>query len=111
MNLNLFNKFEKMIAGIPDKGVLRAVELECNMVEDDLGHKRTLPLADANSILSFQRFLKAAASGARVPTTALPMNHVTFYRETVDRLVDAGQLPSDAKERFEAAFSVALQKS
>lgn len=111
MNLNLFDKFAKMVAAIPDKGVLRAIELECRMVEDDLGHKRTLPLAEANSILSFHRFLEAAARGGQVAPTALPINHVTFYRETVERLVEAGQLPSDTRERFDAAFSPALQKS
>jgi hypothetical protein len=110
MYLNLFDKFAKMVTEIPDKGVLRAIELECRMVEDDLGHKRTLPLAEANSILSFHRFLKAAAGGAEVPPTTLPMNHWTFYKETVERLVEAGELPSDAQERFAAAFSVALQK-
>lgn len=111
MDIDFFDKFARMIDGIPAKGVPRAVERQCQMVEDDLAHKRTLPLKEADSILSFHRFLKAVAGGAQVSSTALPANHIVFYRETVERLVEAGELPSSAEERFDAAFSVALQKS
>jgi hypothetical protein len=72
---------------------------------DDLIHGRTLPEGEANSILSFCRFLKAVRSGTEISPVSLPMTDTAFYRKTTERLVAAGRLPSDAREQFDLAFS------
>ena len=100
-----------MIESIPDKGVLRAVELERWMIQDDLANKRTVPIHDATSILDFCHFLTAAKLGGEIHPSVLPMEHVPFYRETVGRLMKAGELPAYAIEHFDATFSDAFLTS
>lgn len=94
-----------MLETLPAKVVLKAVELERQMIKADLEHKRTLPIKEAQSILIFCFFLTSAASGTQIPPIGLPIQHVTFYRKTVDRLVAAGELPFHAREQFDATFS------
>lgn len=95
-----------MLENLPAKGVLKAVELERQMIKADLEHKRTLPIKEAHSILIFCFFLTSAANGTCIPPIALPFQHVTFYRKTVARLVGEGVLPFEAKQQFDATFSV-----
>jgi hypothetical protein len=105
MRYDLFIAFSRTIAGIPAKAILRAMELEIWMIQDDLAHNRTMPIEDAFSILGFCQFLRAIRLGVHVHLSALPMEHLPFYRETVGRLIESGELPSDAGEQFDTAFS------
>jgi hypothetical protein len=89
-----------MIDSVPAKGVLKAVARECQMVQNDLARKRTLPPGDARSILAFHKFLKSAADGICITPTTLPIQHIIFYKKTVERLIEAGELPYEAKEQF-----------
>ena len=107
MSSHLFESFSQMIGEMPAKGVITAVELQHRMLADDLARKRTLPLEEAHSVLSFCRFLAAAKAGDQIPRTVLPAVDTDFYRKTTERLVEAGELPREARERFDTAFSVA----
>ena len=88
-----------------------AAELQRQMVQNDLAEKRTLPLKDAHSILAFCRFLDNAVIGVHSVASALPLQHMSFYRKTVARLVEAGELPFEAGELFEETFSTAFLKA
>lgn len=110
MNPRLFERFTAMIDKVPAKGVVRAAELECQMLQSDLARKRTLPIEEVRSILAFCEFLKMRLA-TRAPHCALPMQHLGFYRKTVERLIEARELPSEAKEQFDEAFSSGFVRS
>jgi hypothetical protein len=105
MGRELFAVFSRTIDGIPAKAVPRAVELERWLIQDDLAHQRNVSIHDAASILCFCHFLMAAKSGEEIHPSVLPMEHVPFYRQTVERLVEAGELPSTAIAQFDITFS------
>jgi len=105
MGIHLFHPFSRMIDGIPAEAIVAVVKREAQMLAEDLARGR-MPLAgEAHSILSFCRFLEASQSGAKISPVALPMTDTAFYRKTTERLVQAGKLPSDAKEQFDTVFS------
>ena len=105
MNTSLFDSFSKMIEEIPAEGIIPAVELERRTLAEDLAHSRTVAIKEVRSILSFCRFIEAAQSGITLPPTVLPATETAFYRRTTHRLIEAGELPFDARERFDATFS------
>jgi hypothetical protein len=105
MGMPLFEKFTEMVEKLPAKGVVAAVELEREMLEDDLAHKRTMPMDDVRSIMAFSDFLENATDAARIQTKPVPIHHIGFYRDTVKRLVEAGELPYEAGALFDRAFS------
>jgi hypothetical protein len=111
MSVQLFESFSGMIDKIPAKGVLVAAELERQMVQNDFAQKRTLPLKEVQSILAFCNFLKHTVSGVHSVSTALPLQHVSFYRKTIERLVQAGELPVEAGKLFDETFSAAFLKA
>lgn len=111
MSVRLFESFCVMIDKIPAKGVLTAVELERQMVQNDLAQKRTLPLKDAHSILAFCNFLKHTVNGIHSVSTTLPLQHLSFYKKTVARLIEAGELPFETKELFDENFFPAFLKA
>jgi hypothetical protein len=100
-----------MIEEMPMQGIIGTLELERRMIEDDLAQKRTLPIEDAHSILSFCQFIDAAKQGFQISPVALPIQHVSFYREIVRRLVETELLPFNASEQFENTFSHILLQS
>ncbi len=75
------------------------------MIQDDLACQRDVPLHDAASFLSFSHFLKAAKASEDIHPASLPPEHVPFYHETVERLVEAHELPANATEQFDNAFA------
>lgn len=105
----VFGVFSKMIHNLPDQAVLRTLDLECGMLEEDLEHQRLTSDGDALSILSFGQFVQMARNGVAIPgAKSLPFDHLEFYRETVTRLVRARELPPSAMELFEDAFPLNL---
>jgi len=108
MNWGLFESFCEMLESIPTKAVLRAVEAERKMVEDDLEHKRTERDPYVISVLSFCNFLTLAVCGVHASMAALPVEHRMFYGKVVQRLVDAGELPSESTEHFNSGFALLL---
>ncbi len=93
-----------MIRSVPVKCVLRAIELEEQMIKDDLANQRDLFFADVASILGFSRFLQAAKFREFFSHGVLPEDHVLFYQETVKRLIDAAELPYTAEQQFSDVF-------
>src|ERR1700689_2723807 len=104
MKSRLFGSFSSMIASIPVNGIPGALELEHRMLEDDLLYKRIPNTQEVASVLSFCQFIGAFADGDNIFSVELPNDHVAFYREVVIRLIEAGELPTNAKERFDRTF-------
>jgi hypothetical protein len=104
MNWDLFESFCEMLDSIPTKAVLRAVDAERKMVEDDLEKKRTERDQYVVSILNFCHFLSQAVCGIYGSMAPLPVEHRAFYSRIVQRLVDAGELPSEAEAYFNTIF-------
>ena len=111
MAVSLFEHFSVMVEGLPAKAVVQAVELQRQMLEDDLAHKRSLPMDETTSIMAFCHFLENADSPEQVPHAALPIHHLGFFRDTVKRLVHAGVLSKEAGKLFDTAFSASGFKS
>ena len=108
MNWGLFESFCEMLESIPIKAVLRAVEAERKMVEDDLDKKRTERDEYVSSVLGFCNFLMLAVCGVYDSIVALPAEHRAFYGKIIRRLVDAGELPSEIIAHFDKIFSPAF---
>jgi hypothetical protein len=104
MKPHLFEAFARMIESLPANGILLVAELQEQMIEDDWSQKRVLPVEDAVSILNFCRFLQAVAGNGGIFPTVLPFQHLPFYRKTVKRLMEAGELPLNADQQFEKTF-------
>ena len=105
--VQLFERFAEMVEKLPARAILKAVQLERQMLESDLAQKRALPMADARSIMAFCDFLQHGPAITRVSRISIPIQHVGFYRSTVKRLVQDGELPYQAGEVFEHSFSAA----
>lgn len=105
MEFRIFELFTRMIRDIPPQGVLKALDLECQMLKNDLENNR-LPLPkDAFSIFYFREFVHAAKVGRTLNCgRSLPPDHVEFFKETIDRLVRANELPKAAMDHFDDAF-------
>jgi hypothetical protein len=102
-----FGTFSKMVSNLPAQAVLNAVELEGKMLEDDIEQHRFKMDGDAFSILSFRQFVQMAGTGNVVRCAKpLPPDHVEFYKETIVRLVQAGELPKAAMDQFDYAFKL-----
>jgi hypothetical protein len=110
MKTQVFESFAKMINGIPAEGILNAVELERQMLKDDLLYKRVSD-EDVASIFSFCEFLKAATEEDNIIPIELPPSHTAFYKKTVMRLIEAGELPAAAKKHFDLTFCPGFLKS
>jgi hypothetical protein len=103
----VFGAFSKMVANLPPEAVIRAVDLQCKTIRDDLSHDRFTVEADVFSILCFGDFMKSARNGkASSCNRNLPPDHLEFYRETIVRLVQANELPASAMKEFDRAFAV-----
>jgi hypothetical protein len=107
MRLSLFDSFADMIEAIPARAVIRTLERESKMLQEDLALQRPVPPVEAASIIGFCRFAEAVSRGLPVPapTSAIPAAHVEFYRQTVARLIAAGELPLHATEEFDESFA------
>lgn len=111
MKTNLFETFAKVTESFPVNGLLLMAELQEEMIENDLSQKRILPTEEAISVVNFCRFLKAVAHGSGIFPTTLPVQHLAFYRRTVKRLMDAGELPFNAGKQFSQTFLSILSEN
>lgn len=94
-----------MIGNIPASVILEALDAECKMLEDDVKHSRLKLTGDALSIFCFRGFVQMVKRGNVLRcATDLPPEHIEFYKETVIRLIRAGELPSSAVNEFDWAF-------
>ena len=106
--VQLFEKFAEMVDKLPTRAVLKAIQLERQMLESDMAQKRTLPIAEVRSIVAFCDFLQHGPSANRASRISIPIQHLGFYRGTVKRLVEDGELPYQTSEVFEHSFSAAM---
>jgi len=104
MSSRFFRLFCEMIDKTPVQAVVPLAKAEYRMMEDDLAQKRLPDDDDTHSILGFCGFLLAAGCATGMACMVLPLEHFAFYRNTVERLVAAGELPYDAKDRFDSNF-------
>ena len=104
MKTQVFESFAEMIDGVPAKEILKVAELERQALKNDLLYKRVSD-KDVASIFSFCEFMKAVVDKDNVLTFDLPKTHTAFYRKTVMRLIEAGELPAAAQEQFDRTFA------
>ena len=109
-HMQIFSIFSRMIGNIPAPAILKALDAECRMLEDDFKHFRLNAInatEDALSILCFRGFVQMAKSESILRCSKqLPLEHVEFYRETTNRLIEVGELPSSAIDEFDYAFNL-----
>jgi len=105
MGIALFEQFAAMVERLPSRAVVSAVILQRKMLEDDLAHKRTLPVNDVHSIIAFSDFLENSPGTGHLSKTTVPIRHLRLYRATIKRLVEAGELPWESTALLDAAFS------
>lgn len=103
----LFDSFADMIEVIPARAVLRTLERESKMLQEDLALQRPVPVGQAASILDFCRFVENVSRGmpAPAPSAASSASQTEFYRKTVARLTAAGELPLHATLEFDGSFA------
>jgi len=102
--MSLYNVFAATIDEMPAQVIPKALELQRKMLEEDLAGKRTMPMNEVRSILSFCRFMEVVRQGGECLPIAVPEKHFEFYRETVERLVRANILTSQATDQFDLVF-------
>lgn len=107
MNWGLFESFCELLETIPIKAVLRAVDAERRMVEEDLVKKRTEMDEYVASVLGFCNFISLALTGIYTCAPALPFEHRAFYRRIIQELVDARELPFEITHYAEKIFCAA----
>jgi hypothetical protein len=105
MQLHIFELFARTITKLPAQCVLKALDLQCQMLKTDIESKR-LPLPDDSfSIFYFREFVRSVKLGQTLHCSKfLPQDHVEFFKETTVRLVQANELPKAAMAQFECAF-------
>jgi hypothetical protein len=104
--MQIFRIFTKMIGNIPELAILKALDVECRMLEDDLAHSRLTMTTDTFSILCFREYVQMAKLGIFLHCSMhLPAEHIQFYKETLVRLIQAGQLPPSAVIEFDHVFT------
>lgn len=108
MHLLDFDTFAKTIEALPAKAILKSLELESKMLELESENYRLYLSGDPYSIFCFRLFVRRAKLGkSPVRCMPLPPEHVKYYRQTVDRLIQANELPRSALEQFDNWFSIA----
>jgi hypothetical protein len=105
MRVQIFDIFARTIASLPVQCIVKALDLECQMLNNDMENNR-LPLPeDAFSIHYFREFVQAAKLGRILNCgRRLPLDHIEFFKETIVRLVQANELPKTAMDQFDSAF-------
>jgi hypothetical protein len=108
VSLESFDSFAEKISSMPASAVLKSMDLECKLLEEDLDGYRASFTGDEFSILYFRQFLRTARSGEMMHCIrCFPKSHIEFYKRTVARLIQAGELKSSALDRFDGAFAAA----
>src|ERR1700723_1867891 len=106
MPRHIFDLFTRTITDLPIKAVIKALDLECKMLEEDFAHNRLAMPKDALSILCFWQFVRTVKSGETMRCVKpLPAVHIEFYKTTIVRLVQANELPPSAMEQFDCTFA------
>jgi hypothetical protein len=113
MRSNLFDSFAHTVEHLPAPAIIPTLRRMGRMLEEDLVFRRQVPFEEATSILSFCKFVKGIKSGnpAEHLEQLLPKSHFEFYRQTVERLVDAQELPSSVRREMDQQQERALKRA
>lgn len=105
MSVHVFEVFTKLIGNLPQEAIINALDVECQMLADDLNNRRLDSPDAALSIISFRQFVHTVRDGKTMERVkSLPPDHIEFYKETIVRLIQAGQLPQSAMDQFDSTF-------
>jgi hypothetical protein len=105
MPFQIFELFTTMIESLPPQAILKALDLECDMLENDAKNHRLPVPEDAFSIFYFREFVRAIKLRKVMrPVKPLPSVHIEFFKKTVVRLVQANELPQAALDQFDRQF-------
>jgi hypothetical protein len=103
---HIFGPFVRMLQRLPAKAIGQALELEYRMLLNDLQFNRYTLTEEAQSILCFRRFIQTAKFGGTMYfATAFSLEHYEFYKQTIIRLIEADELPSEALGEFDQLFA------
>lgn len=106
MDFESFDLFAEKIITMPAQGILGALSLDCELLDQDLHGCRSAFTPDEYSILCFRQFVRSASLGRGIyPRLCLPPEHIELYKHTVVRLVHEDQLPQAAMAAFSEAFA------
>lgn len=107
MNPSIYDSFAAMIETLPARAIIRALERQRTMLEEDLALQRPVPLKDAESILNFCHFVEAAREGLSgwAFTSPPAPGHLEFYRKTLERLIAREEVPYDARAEFDGIIA------
>jgi hypothetical protein len=104
----IFSPFVKMVRRLPAKAIIQALELEYRMLQNDFESNRYVFTEEPLSILYFREFIQTARFGGTMYfTRPFPPEHYEFYRQTLVRLINAGEVPPSALEAFDRLFTPA----
>jgi hypothetical protein len=107
MKSSIYDSFAAMIETLPARAIIRALDRQRCMLEEDLALQRPVPLKDAESILNFCHFVEAVREGLPGWAFTSPPSprHLEFYRKTLERLVASEELPYDARTEFDGIIA------
>jgi hypothetical protein len=104
-DMQVFRIFSNVIRNLPAPAILRALDAECHMLEDDVERYRFNLTEDILSILCFRGFVTMAKTDTVMRCSLhMPPEHIEFYKETINRLIQTGDLRPSAMEQFDFAF-------
>ena len=90
-----------MMDRLPPPAIIKAAAVERRILEEALAMGREEPLGEVASVLTFCRFLELANGGRMTIFPDVPDEHRPSYAKIVHKLVEAGELPAAAKDRFD----------
>lgn len=107
----LFQSFCGMMDRLPAVAAKKAAAVQRRMLEADIAAKREESFGEAASVLAFCRFLESPGGGTPVVFRDVPLEHWTVYAQIIGKLVEAGELSPDMKDRFDREFGKVLAQA
>jgi hypothetical protein len=105
--VQIFRIFSKVIRNLPASAILLALDAECKMLEEDVKHYRLNLTEDTLSIFYFRGFVQMVKAGNVMRySLRMPPGHIEFYKKTILRLIQAGELRSSAVDQFDFTFNL-----
>ena len=107
----MFELFSEIVRSVPPTAVRHIVGRIHGTIEDALLYKEIEENWDVQSVLSFCQFMDSVFEEDVIfPLDRLPARHIAFYGKLVTDLIEAGELPAAAREKFDAVFSAGKGK-
>src|SRR5581483_11179531 len=100
-----YHVFRYALDKMPLPALVEFAEKQREMIEEEFASRETALSEEDFPIINFCHFVEAMAKGAAMPSCVVPYEHERFYRQIIQRLVDAKELPAYAVRQFDAAFS------